>query len=435
MRFCRQFIFIPNRSISSLSKGFLPLYRGQKPIICIQRVLFINLQQYNGKLLQQNMQIGDFLQRQKELLVSFRHGGSKKAPGTTSSISWYKFHSEGSGNFRNETDSLLVSDAHIRENFRFTYPVFIPEKRKNNTSCILLLHGLNERSWDKYLLWAEHLAQNTGKPVILFPIAYHINRGPSAWGNPRSMSILLEKRKREAGNPGSLSLANVALSNRLSENPFRFYGSGEQTIKDIIRLSREITGGKHPLFEKGTIIDIFGYSIGSFLAEVMLMANPENLFSASRLFIFCGGSIFKNMYGESKYIMDHQAYERLLNYYCNEWPQATGKESKQKPFTESIRDAFNAMIAPEFHKDERERFFMNWKNRIRGISLKKDKVMPFEGVKACMGSQLAGECFELVDFPFEYSHEAPFPLNGKVEDNTLRSAFLTVFTKCAAFLA
>ncbi len=381
------------------------------------------------------MQIGKFLQRQKELLIHFREPNIQKSRNNLCSIGWFTFESELPESFKSRKDTFILQDALIKENQRFTYPVFIPARRTNRKSCILLLHGLNEKSWDKYLVWAEYLAVQTRKPVILFPIAYHINRAPAEWGNPRSMSVLLEKRKKEAGNPGSLSFANAALSNRLSENPYRFYSAGEQTINDITKLARQITTGKHPLFDEKTIIDFFGYSIGSFLAEVMLMANPEKLFSSSRLFVFCGGAIFKNMYGESKYIMDRQAYERLLNYYCNEWLTGIENKSSSKSVSGPLQNAFNSMIAHEINKDVRERFFLKWKNRITGISLWKDKVMPFDGVKACMGTQLANECFELMDFPFDYSHEAPFPASGKVDDKTLLTAFLSVFNKCAAFLA
>jgi len=44
-------------------------------------------------------------------------------------------------------------------------------------------------------------------------------------------------------------------------------------------------------------------SIGAFLSQVVLMANQKNLFSDSRLFMFCGGSIFRSMFGVSRSIM------------------------------------------------------------------------------------------------------------------------------------
>jgi hypothetical protein len=349
-------------------------------------------------------------------------------------IDMYGFHSDITGGSGNDNRLFIKQDLNIKENQHFTYPVFIPFNTNKSHSCILLLHGLNERSWDKYIDWAKFLAINTGKPVILFPIAFHINRSPASWGNPRIMRILMEKRKKEAGNTASLSFANAALSNRLTEEPYRFYNAGKQTIMDIVKLARQIRKGAHSLFRKGTKMDIFGYSIGSFLAEIMLMANPEKLFSESRLFIFCGGAIFRHMYGESRYIMDRAAYEELLYYYCNVWLNPGLKKLiASNSATENLQHAFTSMISPDINPIEREYFFQSAKNRISGISLRKDKVMPFSSVEACMGSKLAVECFDVMDFPFEYSHETPFP-KGKADQNTLRSSFYNVFSKCAAFL-
>jgi len=347
----------------------------------------------------------------------------------------FSFHSEFSTTDVTRENGFLSYDSTISENRYFHYSVIVPVNNINN-SCIMLLHGLNEQSWDKYISWAEYLAVSTRKPVILFPIAFHINRRPSEWSDPRKMTRLIEKRKRAEGDFSSLSFANAAISERLTEEPLRFYNSGKQTIEDIFQLASQITIGKHPLFRKGTTMDFFGYSIGSFLAEILLMANPGKLFSASRLFIFCGGAIFGNMYGESKYIMDKQAYNLLLKFYCENW---IGKRQNRQISKDNTNDilfqSFKSMIKPDVNRNERETFFESQKSRIAGISLLKDKVMPFSGVEACMGKQRADECFEVMDFPFEYSHESPFPENNRIDRGELKSAFNKVFKKGAEFLA
>lgn len=347
----------------------------------------------------------------------------------------FSFHSEYSNTDVARENEFLSYDSTISENRYFPYTVIVPDNSMNNAG-ILLLHGLNEMSWEKYISWAEYLASHTGKPVILFPIAFHINRRPPSWSDPRKMLGLIEKRKRTEGDFSSLSFANAAISERLTEEPLRFYNSGKQTVEDIFRLASQITIGKHPLFRKGTTMDFFGYSIGSFLAEILLMANPGKLFSASRLFIFCGGAIFGNMYGESKYIMDKQAYNLLLQFYCENW---IGKRQNRLISNDNTNDiffqSFNSMIQPDINRNERESFFNRQKHRIAGISLLKDKVMPFSGVEACMGKQRAGECFEVMDFPFEYSHESPFPENGRIDGSDLASAFSKVFKRGAEFLA
>lgn len=389
------------------------------------------------------METGKFLQWPKGLLSTIRNGFRTDNEGRGFRIEEFGFESadseaarDGNNELLSHEEYLLLHDEGIEENRRFTYQVFVPVERGDERKAILLLHGLNERNWDKYHHWAEYLALNTGKPVILFPIAFHMNRGPSAWLNPRSMNQVAETRRRKSGNPGSLTFANAVLSERLTEEPLRFYHSGRQTIHDISALTRQIGNGEHPLFPAGAAIDLFAYSIGSFLAEILLMANPGNLFSSSKLFIFCGGAIFRHMYGESKHIMDKVAYERLLQYYCEEWfSPSQGDPYSATKKSDDLARAFSAMISPDIYQEEREHFFDSWKRRISGISLLKDKVMPFSGVEACMGKKLAGECFELMDFPFEYSHETPFPATGRADLRLVEASFRQVFRKSAAFLA
>ena len=122
-------------------------------------------------------------------------------------------------------DFLNVNDSLIPENYHFSYPVFAPGNRSSE-KVILLLHGLNERSWVKYLAWAYWLARNTDSYVVLFPISFHINRSPESWSDPRKMLNLMKLRKSTLGEIRMSSFANAALSNRLSEDPMRFFNSG-----------------------------------------------------------------------------------------------------------------------------------------------------------------------------------------------------------------
>lgn len=331
--------------------------------------------------------------------------------------------------------NLLLSEEAIQENLIFTYPVIVPKSEKATTGCIVLLHGLNEASWDKYLTWASSMAVQTGKSVVLFPMAFHINRAPEWWRNPRSNKPLMDKRKSVSVNNGDLSFANVALSERLSQDPSRFFLSGRQTVTDLVHLVRCIKSGMHPLFNRRATVDFFAYSIGSFLAEVLLMANPFRLFDASRLFIFCGGSIFKNMYGVSRYIMDKEAYQRLFSFYCQEWLDKTEPLTLRDKQEDSLLKAFNAMILPDVHLSDRLAFFKRKWGQIAGIALSKDSVMPYSGVEACMGVEMASACFQRMDFPFDYSHESPFPSTAHVKESLLKDSFTSVFKRAAAFLA
>lgn len=382
------------------------------------------------------MNVLDFVKRQREISRIFRPDRKVVLKDSNVVVRFFPFESSYDFQLASQVSDHALVDGAITENRKFSYPVFFPKKKRDRSSAIILLHGLNERSWDKYLSWAEYLAVHTRKPVILFPIAYHMNRSPELWKDPRSMSLLVRKRMEKVGRERSLCFANVALSERLSEDPVRFYTSGRQTIEDLHRLAGQLRNGEHKRFRKNTKVDFFAYSIGAFLAEITLMSNPGHLFDDSRLFVFCGGSIFGSMYGESKCIMDKPAYDRLLSFYMKEWiGKEQGSLAGHRETEDAVRLAFDTMIVSDFNREQREGFFSQLGNRIRGIALRKDKVMPYEGVEACMGSQAACQKFELLDFPYDYTHESPFPVNGSIEPTLLNSSFHRVFSTAAEFLA
>lgn len=375
----------------------------------------------------------NYSQRQIELNAQFQLGIDTHLSGSDIDIRFCSFTSSALGSF---SDKELISpeDKNIAENLSFTYPVFIVRETKQANKAILLLHGLNERNWSKYLTWAEYLCKETGKAVILFPIAFHMNRSPITWSNPRALQNLMDLRRKNNGEDRSLSFANVALSERICEKPSRFYSSGRQSINDLAQLFSDIKQGIHPLFTENTQIDIFSYSIGAFLSQITIMTNPEGLFSDSKLFMFCGGGIFSSMFGESRSIMDRSAFARLLQYYMTDF----SKEVKPNSITDKIYDSFFSMITPDRKKTEREEFFKQLGNRIEGISLKKDKVIPYRGVVEALGTENAKSRISLLDFSFPYSHENPFPLGNRLKSEEVAeidASFNRIFGQAAQFLA
>jgi hypothetical protein len=329
-------------------------------------------------------------------------------------------------------------DLSISENKSFSYPVFIPSER-DTSKVILLFHGLNERSWIKYLTWAYFLCQNTGSYVILFPISFHINRSPSSWVDPRVMTEPVRERTRNWSDVRMSTFANVALSNRLSQDPMRFFNSGYQTACDIIKLMNQIKAGEHEVIPQGSRVNIFAYSIGAFLSQILMMGNPEDLFSASKLFIFCGGSVFSNMQGTSKFIMDSVAFNRIYNFYMNDFEKEIGK---QKSIYDLISDsqigmAFRSMIDFRRFRSYRENLLGKVKDQIKSIALLKDTVIPSEGILKTFNYQTfpAKHNVEVLDFPFGYSHENPFPLRNDSQTVIIDSWFNRIFGEACLFLA
>ena len=343
-----------------------------------------------------------------------------------------------------QLNSLFSYDkkAHLEESrleiipFRFTQTIGASEinefqKELETDKAIILLHGLNERTWEKYLTWAEYLAGSTEKPVILFPIAFHMNRTPGSWCNPRMVLPWVNRRKQEIDNLENSTFANVTLSSRLSGNPLRFYASGRESVYNLWQLVHEIKSGKHPLFKDDTSINLFAYSIGALLSQVLLLSNPEKMFSDTRLFMFCGGSIFSQMNGNARDIMDQEAFNSLQRFYRHDFLEERSLPTSFK--NDFLEQAFKAMIRPDILQEYRESFFQKACNRIKAISLKKDIVMPTNGVIKALG-KASDKILEEMDFPFQYSHQIPFPFRSKTDQTRVNQAFNNIFSQAAAFL-
>ena len=374
-----------------------------------------------------------------ELANLFKHGiEGAPLPGNDMLLSEYSFSSEfpvypdceetGSGSVESLEN---VPDHLITENLNFTYPVIYPAKEQKFDSAIILLHGLNERSWTKYLPWAYRLAGQLQRPVIMFPISFHMNRAPADWSNPRMMSALLPKTRLHNHLNHSSTFANIALSQRLSRRPERFFTSGCQSMHDILNLVDYLKSGNHPLMEQDSKIDFFAYSIGAFLAQVIMLAYGNSRLIDSRVFLFCGGAPFSSMNGISKLIMDEEAYSRLRLYYLKTFESELKRHSSMADYicSQTGGKAFRAMINASNFTQWREDVFQQIGSRIHAIGLAKDKVIPAKNIIEI----LAPEQTEIMDFPFDYTHETPFPLKGNPK--TVNKAFDVIFEKAMTYLA
>lgn len=372
----------------------------------------------------------NFTRHFQEFASAFHFGNSYPAEDKMVEMLYFPFKSQCEYMVSGENNAAIETDF-VSENECFEYPVFINRQHKNNDRVIILLHGLNERSWSKYLPWAEFLCKETGSPVILFPIAYHQNRSPLSWTNPRFLKQFMDSRRMNTGNHRSLSFANLALSLRLSEKPIRFYNSGRQTYYDIVKLIRQIKNGQHSLFKENAQIDFFGYSIGAFLAQILLMGNAGNMLSETRLFMFCGGSVFDRMSGESRNIMDKISFDQLLQYYQVEFTSKYAEIRQQDPLAE----LFFTMLSAPNNKEMRTDFFQSKRSQIKGISLALDTVIPYRGVVEAMGHACASGQIALVDFPFDYTHENPFPVYQDATSEEVNKSFNFVFNQAVEFLS
>jgi len=334
----------------------------------------------------------------------------------------------------------LIDDENNVENNKFRYPVFIPGENRKAGKAIIMMHGLNERRYDKYLSWAHYLAEGTGKPVIVFPISFHINRSNPGWLDPRLISEKMQIRKEKyLREIPAASFINHTISERLTDSPQRFFLNGFQTSIEIHRLMQEMYQGKHPLFEKGTKADLFAYSIGGLLGQVMFMANPDNLLSDSKLFLFCAGSVFGDMNGVSKVILDETAHHCLQDYYQVKLEKEIKKKGVMQEFfkEDALGMAFRSMLTPMRFRNYRKKIFRKSAARIYALPLRKDLVIPpsgiFDSLSTGRGSRKV--IVDVHDFSYPYSHEVPFPVKYHEIKDFVDDAFEEVFRKAVVFLS
>ena len=84
------------------------------------------------------------------------------------------------------------------------------------------------------------------------------------------------------------------------------------------------------------------------------------------------------------------------------------------------------MILPGRLREEREDFFSRIHNRITGVALEKDNVIPYHGVREALGNETTEATISLLDFPF--------PLQTK-DQRSLNNAFTGIFSRVVSFFA
>jgi hypothetical protein len=334
---------------------------------------------------------------------------------------------------------LDVQDSHVVENQTFLYPVFHRPGGDRARELLLLFHGLNEKSWDKYLPWAHRLALATGKAVALFPISFHMNRAPAAWSDHRSMHRASLERRQAFPKVIASSLSNVAISIRLHARPERFIWSGLQTYRDAVQLVRSIHADRHPLVAPGARVDILAYSIGCFLAQILMMADPDGLFRDSRLCLFCGGAVFNRMSPVTKFILDSEANVALYSFVVEHLESHLRRDARLRHYLSEAHAEgahFRSMLNYGVLRAEREAQFRRLAPRMMAVALAQDRVVPpYEVVNTLQGAARDIPVpAEVLDFPYEYQHENPFP-DQEARRREVDAEFRRVFGLIAAFLA
>ncbi|WNG46605.1 hypothetical protein F0U60_22675 [Archangium minus] len=327
---------------------------------------------------------------------------------------------------------LLDRDDSVEENLDFPYRILAPPGCERSARGVLLLHGLNERRWEKYLPWAKALVEGLGVPVILFPVAFHMDRSPALWADPRPMRQLSRERMRRIPELEASSFANAALSTRLHSRPDRFLWSGLRTLRDLSRFSDNVRRGDEPLLSPGARLDFFAYSIGAFLAEILLMADDDVRFAESRLVTFCGGCLLSETAPLAREILDSAAARSLHRLFAELESEKQRRPELGRLLSENAEGrAFESMVIADRHRSEREAALRRIGSRVSAISLRGDRVMPALAVAETLAG--SGARVEILDPPYAYDHANPFPIQSPAETE-VEHGFETVFEHAVSWL-
>ena len=343
---------------------------------------------------------------------------------------------------RNETgimkEMLGMHDSEVKDNVSFRYHIFSPGNALKAKKIVFLFHGLNEKNWLKYLPWAKYIVDMTGKSVVLFPIAFHMNRAPLEWSNSRLMYEVSNRRKELYPDIIHSTLSNAAMSTRLHNNPQRLVWSGMQTYKDVIQFMNEYKSGQHPFIAPDAEVDIFAYSIGSFLAEILMMSNYADYFGKSKLVLFCGGPVFNRLSPVSKFILDSQANVALYSYIIEHLDSHLKTDEKLRRFLCDYPEgiSFRSMLNYGVMSDYREDRLRTFGDRLLAITLKQDTVVPpYEIINTLQGKYRDIPVKIVIrDLSFPYKHEDPFPALEKISDE-VDEGFRQVFDPIVQFLS
>jgi hypothetical protein len=220
----------------------------------------------------------------------------------------------------------------------------------------------------------------------------------------------------------------------MSLSPQRFFLSGYQTVCDVADLIDIIRRGEHSHIRDGGAVDLFAYSIGAMLAQVLMLSRSHILPDESRCFLFCGGSTLNTMNGTSRLIMDSRAFDRLISFYIDEFEGII--KSRRDMFTRTVTDtsageAFFAMSSLTRMRSLYGHPFRKMSGKIKAVTVEGDMVIP----SAAVSSALDGADCEVwsVDYPF--THEIPFPLSGDEYTYSVDRTFDRLFDTAASFFS
>ncbi len=340
------------------------------------------------------------------------------------------YHCEEHGlEFAAEIEDAETGDSRIRENIDFRYPLLrestpAGELRRHDRVTILL-HGLNERSFTKYLPWAYQLLRQTSAPVVLFPITFHVNRVSPLWARQQQ-----EIYDRRSADPASdTTRFNAAISDRLEKRPERFFWGMVQSYLDLIDLVRTIRANKHPHLTENARVDFLGYSAGGYLSMLLLLEDEDGLFTESRAVVFGSGVAMRDLNLASPLILDSAAEDAMMRTYVKDIERFADSRMAHWFEAHGVGRWFRAFSGMRPDIPTVEKRMREVAPRLLGICNVNDMVMPLGAALNTLQGVRRDNGVRVVELELG-AHESPFVCPSL--DNSLRRS-ITEFIDVEAY--
>lgn len=267
-------------------------------------------------------------------------------------------------------------DCDIKENLDFRYILLKGSESPSrpHQQVLIVLHGLNERDWEKYLQWGHAIWQQNGAPVIFFPLAFSVNRVYRGWLDQVPYSLAL---RRKIGNNEYTHRFNATISERLSAHPERLMWGAIQSYWDLIDFVSGIRRGQNPLFAPDARVDFLGYSSGGYVGLTLVMENHKGLFDESRVCLFASCVAMRDLSPATPYILDRETERVLRMLYVDHFDTLPNERMKHwlEDHPEGRWLSEFCGLRPERTRSERR--LREIAARVLGIANRNDQVFPY----------------------------------------------------------
>lgn len=331
--------------------------------------------------------------------------------------------------FAGEAAGVEAADTGIRENIRFKYPLLRETTAgglKRHDRVTILLHGLNERSFTKYLPWAYQLMRQTAAPVLLFPLTFHVNRVSPLWA--RQQQEIYGRRSADPSNDGATRF-NSVISDRLESRPERFFWGTVQSYLDLIDLVKDIRAGGHAHFTPDAQVDLLGFSAGGYLSLLLLLADEDGLFAESRAVVFGSGVAMRDLNLLSPLILDSASEDAMMRAYVKNIERFADARMSHWFEAHGVGRWFRAFSGVRPDTAAVEKRIAEVAPRLLGICNVNDMVMPLGAALNTLQGVRRDTGVPVIELELG-AHESPFVCSSI--DNSLRRA-ITEFIDVEAY--